>query len=645
MIYFVQISRPVLMGNKAKSGGVNLQRSYEICRAVVEKSANRVHVENQLVPPPPKQPRLSPPPLQLPPGAVLLATNQDKGRFSVGQAISIRSLTGGGVGGIAGTAGGVRIRLPVSAVPLLLPQSAMVQNQVVRGGVTEASTHAAPASRSLDLVSGLGSPSVVKVDEKTAVTTTETVSAPLLSCLTNHPAPSLRGDLSTNTPISSFLSSNSHLSLTSQLSPSLVGSQQVVVRYQYLPSSLVGSPPILLQSQPISPLQSLQVSVQDLVSNRFQVISPTTQGVQVISPSSQIQNVQVISPSSQLQGMQVISPTSQIQGVQVISPTSQIQGVQVLSPSSQIQGVQMISPSSQIQGVQVISPSSQLQGVQVISPSSQLQGVQVISPNSQLSFIRSPQLETTSRAINPTIMIQQIRKPITPPPSAAPPGAKPTVIYRQTRPRLSSPLQPSPLSTHPTPATLIQPSVNPPSLQPVNPTALQQSPTQSLASTQQIILQQVTPSDQAPAAAPPPPAAAATGVRTVMKTTLVPRTTTFSQSQINSILKQMLPEPPSPANINEEEKEKAQAIAAVAVSKYEATVAGENHTVQTPIIQPLELPEALSLPSSSPATDGQSLENVLIPELPENFLEKFQERSAAQGKAATVTSLESVKVG
>ena len=51
-----------VFNNKTRppTGSVNLQRSYEICRAVVEKSANRAKVEAQLVAPPAsKQRRLS----------------------------------------------------------------------------------------------------------------------------------------------------------------------------------------------------------------------------------------------------------------------------------------------------------------------------------------------------------------------------------------------------------------------------------------------------------------------------------------------------------------------------------------------------------------------------------------------------------
>merc|ERR1719367_1362405 len=44
---------------RTATGSVNLQRSYEICKAVVEKSANRARVEAQLVPPPSKQRKLS----------------------------------------------------------------------------------------------------------------------------------------------------------------------------------------------------------------------------------------------------------------------------------------------------------------------------------------------------------------------------------------------------------------------------------------------------------------------------------------------------------------------------------------------------------------------------------------------------------
>merc|ERR1719336_2035839 len=83
-------SRPTALTNKNRApiGSVNLQRSYEICKAVVEKSANRARVESQLVAPPAKQRKVatsatattsvvatsSIPPVPLPPGATLVVT-------------------------------------------------------------------------------------------------------------------------------------------------------------------------------------------------------------------------------------------------------------------------------------------------------------------------------------------------------------------------------------------------------------------------------------------------------------------------------------------------------------------------------------------------------------------------------------------
>ena len=195
-----------------------------------------------------------------------------------------------------------------------------------------------------------------------------------------------------------------------------------------------------------------------------------------------------------------------------------------------------------------------------------------------LQYLRPILGTNDSSALNTALMIQQIRKPLTPPPTSSP---KPTVIYR--------------------------PTLN--------------------ASTQQIILQQVP----SPVSEPMSSLPTSTGVKTVMKTTLMPRSSTFSESQINSILKGMVPEPPSSLSIiSSQDKEKAQAIAATAVSNFEAQVAAD------PLPQPLELPEAGPLPS---AGELHSLEdNVLLPELPENFVEKLQQRSKEKSELRQVCS-------
>eukprot|EP00092_Neocalanus_flemingeri_P010925 GFUD01011768.1.p1 GENE.GFUD01011768.1~~GFUD01011768.1.p1 ORF type:complete len:738 (-),score=190.39 GFUD01011768.1:306-2411(-) len=136
-------ARPTAITNKNRPpiGSVNLQRSYEICKAVVEKSANRAKVENQLVPPPAKQKKMTHTildsqtrmPVSLPPGATLVvASSSQQGktltfapRLAVGQPVAIRGIRPQ-LPGVTG----VRVRLPPTAVPispqqLFLPRSSL----------------------------------------------------------------------------------------------------------------------------------------------------------------------------------------------------------------------------------------------------------------------------------------------------------------------------------------------------------------------------------------------------------------------------------------------------------------------------------------------------------------------------------------
>jgi len=136
-------ARPTAITNKNRppTGSVNLQRSYEICKAVVEKSANRAKVENQLVPPPAKQKKLSHTildsqtrmPVSIPPGAtIVVASSSQQGktltfapRLAVGPPITLRGLRPQ-LPGVSG----LRVRLPPTAVPinpqqLFLPRTSM----------------------------------------------------------------------------------------------------------------------------------------------------------------------------------------------------------------------------------------------------------------------------------------------------------------------------------------------------------------------------------------------------------------------------------------------------------------------------------------------------------------------------------------
>jgi len=143
-------ARPTAITNKNRApiGSVNLQRSYEICKAVVEKSANRAKVENQLVPPPAKQKKITHTildsqtrmPVSLPPGAtIMVASSSQQGKtltfapqLAVGQPVGIRGIRPQ-LPGVPG----LRVRLPPTAVPirpqqLFLPSSSIATLQADR---------------------------------------------------------------------------------------------------------------------------------------------------------------------------------------------------------------------------------------------------------------------------------------------------------------------------------------------------------------------------------------------------------------------------------------------------------------------------------------------------------------------------------
>ena len=132
---------------------------------------------------------------------------------------------------------------------------------------------------------------------------------------------------------------------------------------------------------------------------------------------------------------------------------------------------------------------------------------------------------------------------------------------------------------------------------------------------------------------PPLPPIQTNPVKTVMKTTLLPRSP-VSDQQINSILQQMMPEPAAQCKISPEEKEKASAVAAVAATNFEEGKLLSPPKMMSPqrsplispgpIIQPLELPENGSDVGDD---DSSSLDNLTIPEIPEelNNVEKEKE--------------------
>ena len=123
-------------------------------------------------------------------------------------------------------------------------------------------------------------------------------------------------------------------------------------------------------------------------------------------------------------------------------------------------------------------------------------------------------------------------------------------------------------------------------------------------------------------------------IKTVMKTTLLPRSP-VSDQQINSILQQMMPEPAAQCKIRPEEKEKASAVAAVAATNFEEGKLLSPPKMMSPqrsplispgpLIQPLELPEN----GSDVVEDDSSLDNLTIPEIPEELNNIEKEKEAA----------------
>merc|ERR1719219_57248 len=184
-------------------------------------------------------------------------------------------------------------------------------------------------------------------------------------------------------------------------------------------------------------------------------------------------------------------------------------------------------------------------------------------------------LPRPAKTVNPGLMIQQITRPCTPPPQQVSPlSVRQQVVVRAARPTLEDEKFTKPL---------------PP---------IQTNP-----------------------------------IKTVMKTTLLPRSP-VSDQQINSILQQMLPEPAAQCKISPEEKEKASAVAAVAATNFEEGKLLSPPKMMSPqrsplispgpIIQPLELPEN---GSEAGDDDSSSLDNLTIPEIPEelNNVEKEKE--------------------
>ena len=167
---------------------------------------------------------------------------------------------------------------------------------------------------------------------------------------------------------------------------------------------------------------------------------------------------------------------------------------------------------------------------------------------------------------------------------------------------------------------------------PCTPPPQQASP---LAVRQQVVVRPVRPTlEDEKFTKPLPPIQTTNPIKTVMKTTLLPRSP-VSDQQITSILQQMLPEPAAQCKISPEEKEKASAVAAVAATNFEEGKLLSPPKMMSPqrsplispgpIIQPLELPEN----GSDAGEDDSSLDNLTIPEIPEEFNNVEKEKEPA----------------
>ena len=231
-----------------------------------------------------------------------------------------------------------------------------------------------------------------------------------------------------------------------------------------------------------------------------------------------------------------------------------------------------------------------LQETQILTPQ-----ILTRAPVPVQAVIRTPTPPPLSpkspKSVTPQMMIQQITRPCTPPPQLASPlSVRQQVVLRTAKqiPRLVIPPQAAPNNS-------------------------------------QIVLKALQEDEKFTKPLPP---IQTTPVKTVMKTTLLPRSP-VSDDQITSILQQMMPEPAAQCRISPEEKEKASAVAAMAANTFEEAKLlspPQKSPLMSPggVVQPLELPEN---GSEGPGQEDSSLDNVTIPELAEelNNIEREKE--------------------
>ena len=397
---------------RTATGSVNLQRSYEICKAVVEKSANRARVEAQLVPPPNKQRKLTAShqlPVSLGPGTTFVvatpapASGQPLGqRLAVGQPMAVRAVRPP-IAGAQPLTGAIRLRLPASAVPVsggqvIIQRSALpapVLQQLVTASLASSQPQAPPqaimvrAANSLTSVSGL-------------------VRASPTLMLTSQPSPA-SVSLTSDSPSSSQFTVHS----ASPLSP-------VVTR--------LTSP--LAQAQPLSNNISNSVNISGLAA--------VAQNTSTTFLSS------VPSVSSVPPGAGVSSPQQFIIRYLPRAPQPSLgQAPIFLQP---LGSPDKVSPlQSPLASPLQVSPASPQQVVTRIA-GARSPGVQIIRTPPPTPPPGSPK---TTKSFNPTMIIQAITKPCTPPPSSpspiqsSPPMAPQRMVIRAARPSIQRIIIPS----------------------------------------------------------------------------------------------------------------------------------------------------------------------------------------------------------
>ena len=594
-----------VFNNKTRppTGSVNLQRSYEICRAVVEKSANRAKVEAQLVAPPAsKQRRLSATsaasvasalPVSLPPGATILvqaapapapapatsaavvsgvaATNVVTAaavkppptftfgpRLAVAGPLAVRGLRppAGGQLPVAGVTG-IRLKLPASAVP-------------VSGGQVVLQRPLLPHQPQAIVVRTSNPFSL----QTSAASLVKAVPGSLVAASSSLP------------PAPAAVS----CALTSSSPPACLLAAAAVPG----PGGQAAPPPVAL-----SPCSPVSMTNNNLFSNSFNIstVAPRTITTLSSSPSLLPSSPCLPPPPPPAAPQFIIRYLAAPPAAAVPSPLVASAGAKhfIVQPQPAPAGPAPL-PSDK--------PSLQ------VSCAPQLV-TRLPAPAPTPTPPSSPSPKSPKAAsFNPASIIQQITQPCTPPPPPAPPVSlvqtsprvRQQVVYRAAKPiqRIIIPPQHNNIVTKQQPQQL-----------------------QSVFTSPQLVVK----AEDENFTKPLPPIQ--TNIKTV-RTTLVPRSP-VSDDQISSILGSCVPEPQAVCRISPEDKEKASAVAALAANNFDEGKLSPTKVVSPglspsggsssssssmfPIIQPLEIPEN----GTEVADVESSLENVTIPEIAEDI--------------------------